>query len=70
MHNKDFLLGRGKKEESLDIKKKLFQEMRELISQIRKDLYHKKREFFEEQIKEAGNNLKSLWGVLKKACNP
>ena len=44
--------------------------MRELRSQIRKDLYSKKEEFFEEQIKEAGSNPKSLWSVLKKACSP
>ena len=70
MHKRDFLLGRAKKEKLLEKKKKLFQEVRELRSQIRKDLYSKKKEFFEEQKKEAGNNPKSLWSVLKKACSP
>eukprot|EP00112_Aurelia_sp_Birch-Aquarium-sp1_P012126 Seg255.1 transcript_id=Seg255.1/GoldUCD/mRNA.D3Y31 product="hypothetical protein" protein_id=Seg255.1/GoldUCD/D3Y31 len=70
MHRRDFLLGKAKKEKSLDIKKKMFHEVRELRSQIRKDLYSKKKEFFEEQIKEAGNNPKSLWSVLKRACSP
>ena len=56
MHRADFLLGIAKKEKSLNTKKKLFQEVKELRSQIIKDLHSKKKEFFEEQIKEAGNN--------------
>eukprot|EP00794_Sanderia_malayensis_P020711 gene20711-22743_t len=70
MQRRDFLLGRARKEKSLDMKKKLFQEVRELRSQIRKHLYRKKKEFFEEQIRKAGNNPKSLWSVLKMVCSP
>lgn len=70
MHRIYFLLGRAKKEKSLNIKKKLFQEVRKIRSQIREDLCRKKIEFFEEQIKEAGNNPKYLWSVLKKAACP
>ena len=66
MYRRDFLLCKAKNEKQFDKKKELLHGMREPRSQIRKDLYSMKREFFEDQIKEAGNSPKSLWIVLKR----